>query len=173
MPVSEKVTKAEDFVASAFRISMSDLSDIVNDHKLDQKDRKYAIELPDINTIDAPLEDLASLVARTSNAYGRIARIAGIARAQFKIAKGRYERKYKQSLEGRNAEERKQNAISLSESEHVAMTIAESIAEYADSLEIAARIASESARKIYDKVSSMSSASNRESHGYYSDSNFA
>ena len=41
--------------------------------------KKYYIEIPDANSVDLTVEDLASLVARSSNVYGRAARFAGIA----------------------------------------------------------------------------------------------
>lgn len=152
--------------------NMQDVEAIIADIQKEVSQRKYQIELPDATSVDLPLEELRSLVARSSNAYGRIARFAGIARAQAKIAKGRYERKHKQERKGNNDAERQANAMAACEEEHIAMTIAESVADFADSMEHAARIASESARKIYDKVTAMYVAQGREEKGTYKDNDF-
>jgi hypothetical protein len=130
------------------------------------------IELPDPDDVDRPLEELAALVAKTSNAYGRIARFAGFAKAEYKLAKGRYDRKYKQARIGRNDAERDRAAMEACEQEHLAMTTTEAIADLAEALEHGARVASESARKIYDKVNTMSYAQRREDHGIHPDRSF-
>lgn len=135
-------------------------------------DNPYLIELPHAYTVDLPLEEIASLVARTSNAFGRVARFAGMARAEAKLAKGRYDRKYKRLRHGKNEAERDANAMEACHDEHVALATAEAIAEMADSLEAAARVASESIRKIFDKAQAMGIAQLRESRGYYQDSDF-
>lgn len=134
----------------------------------------YLLEIPDTNTIDLSMDELASLVARSSNNYARVARFAGMARAEAKLAKGRYERKFKRAqTQGRNDKERAANALETSIDEHTAMVNAEAIAEIADSLENAARIASESARKIFDKASNVQSANRREQVGYLQESDFS
>lgn len=137
--------------------------------------KEYLIEIPDTDHIDLGVDEVASLVARTSNNFGRIARFAGMARAEAKLAKGRYERKVKR-MKGasglKNEAERDAYAMEHCESEHAAMVTAEAIAEMTDSMELAARIASESARKILDKVSNMSMASQRESKGYFKEGDF-
>jgi hypothetical protein len=53
------------------------------------------------------------------------------------------------------------------------MITAESIVKLAESMEGAARIASESARKLLDKVQSMQVASYREEKGSYNESDFS
>ena len=137
------------------------------------RDSSYLIELPDAYTVDLPLEELSSLVARTSNAYGRVARLAGMARAEAKIAKGRYERKYKKSRSGNNEAERNRKAMELASDEHIALTNAEAIAELADAMEAAARVASESIRKIFDKAGNMVMAQQREAKGKYREADFS
>lgn len=131
------------------------------------------IDLPDADTVDHSLEELASLVARTSNAYVRAARLAGIARAEYKLAKGRFDRKYKRSRAGRNDAERDANAMEACEDEHAALTAAEAIAELADSLEHGARVASESIRKIFGSAQHMSIGSARESVGILRDQDYS
>lgn len=133
----------------------------------------FAVHIPDIDTVDVPIENLASLVAKTSNAYAQAARFAGIARAQVKLSKGKYERTYKKNRgRGKNDDERQANAMEIAEADHSAMITAEAIAEVAEAYESAARIASESIRKIFDKAGSMVMGQIRESHGYYKDSDF-
>lgn len=134
------------------------------------KERRYIFEIPDI---DAPIEDIFSAVARTANAYGHMARLAGIARANAKLAKGDYERKFKRARSvGANEAQRSANAIEESKEEHIRMTTAEALAEAAEGWENALRVASESARKILDKVQAMQIATSRESHGAYQSSDF-
>lgn len=157
--------------AELYRLLTPQLRDIVN--IINEPDKnEYLVELPDPDTVDAPLEELASLVARTSNAYGRIARFAGMAKAEYKLAKGRYDRKFKRSRVGNNEAERDKRAMSECEEEHVAMTVAEAISDMTDDMEQAARVASESARKMYDKANSMNLAQRREDHGVLRDADF-
>lgn len=137
-------------------------------------DHPFLIQLPDAETIDEPLENLASLVARSANAYVRAARFAGMARAEAKRARGLYERKYKKlRVQGKNDKERDAHAMTACEVEHSAMITAEAIAEIAESMEHGARVASESARKIFDKAQAMYIGTQRESHGRLRDVDFS
>lgn len=171
--MKDKLLKAEAGLLRLLGPNMQDLDKILADVQKEVSERRYQIELPDANTIDMPVEELRSLVARSSNAYGRIARFAGIARAEAKIAKGRYDRKRKgYTPEGKNEAERQANTMQHCEEEHIAMTIADSIADFADSMEHAARVSSESARKMYDKVVAMYVAQGREDKGQYPDKDF-
>lgn len=131
------------------------------------------VAIPDPSDVDLPLEVLASLVARTSNEYTRRARFAGMARAHAKLARGRYERIYKQHRgQGRNDKERDAAAMTAAAEHHEAMCDAEAVAEVADALEAAARVASESARKLFDKAHAMTVGVRREQHGMLQDSDF-
>lgn len=132
----------------------------------------YYIEIPDINHVDLTIYDLASLVARSSNVYGRAARFAGIARAQYKILEGQYKRVYKSNRLGKNEAEREAAAISAADNEYKALMAIESVVQLAESMETAARISSESARKLMDKVQSMQVASAREDKGFLLDKDF-
>lgn len=134
---------------------------------------KYFIEIPDSDTIDLGLDALASLVAKSSNVYGRAARFAGMARANYKIVEGRYKKIYKSSRVGKNEAEREAAAMEAAEEEYAALVTCEAIVSLAESMESAARIASESARKLMDKAQSMQMASLRESKGYYQDTDFS
>lgn len=134
--------------------------------------KKYYIDIPDANSVDLSIEDLASLVARSSNVYGRSARFAGIARAQYKILEGQYKRVYKANRIGKNESEREANAIAAADSEYMALVAMEAVVELAESMESSARISSESARKLMDKVQSMQVASVRQEKGYFSESDF-
>lgn len=167
---SQRVREAEEALYDLLGPELAQITQAVS--LPPSKDSPYLIELPDAYTIDLPIEELASLVARTSNAFGRVARFAGMARAEAKLAKGRYERKYKRSRSGKNEDERNANAMAVCHDEHTAMATAEAIAELADAMESGARIASESIRKIFDKAQNMIMAQNRESKGAYRDDDF-
>lgn len=137
-------------------------------------DTSLHIEIPDPESIDLGPAQLASLVARSSNAYGRAARLAGMARAEAKLAKGRFDRKYKQSrTQGNNDTQREARAMAMCEEEHVVWIQAEAIATVAESVESGARIASESARKLLGQQENMMTASGRESRGAYQDSDYS
>lgn len=157
----------EDLLAKALGPKLQEILSLIKEDP-----DKYLIQLPSSDHVDWDLEDLAILVAKSSNAYGRITRLAGMAKAEYKIAKGRFDRKYKQSREGANSEERQANAMKHAEDEHTAMTIAEAAYSLLENLENGARVASESARKIYDKVTAMYVAQGRESHGAYEKKDF-
>jgi len=133
------------------------------------------IELPTADDIDLTVGSLMSMVARTSNNYGRIARFGGIARAHYKLAEGRYKRKYKAALGGsaKNAQEREANAIAVAEKEFIEMSTLEAVIELAEAQEVAARIASESARKLLDKVQAIQIASSREEKGWHQESDYS
>jgi len=132
----------------------------------------YRVEIPTGDTVDLPLEELSSLVARTSNVFGRAARFSGMARAAQKLAKGKYDRKYKQNRVGKNDAERDKNATENTKQEHLELTVYESIAELAESLEHASRVASESSRKIFDKAGNTMVAQQREDRGTYREQDF-
>lgn len=132
------------------------------------------IEMPTSSSVDLTVQDLMSLVARTSNNYGRIARFAGIARAHYKLAEGRYKRKYKTALgaSAKNAQEREANAMAAAEKEYIELSTLEAIIELAEAQEIAARIASESSRKLLDKVQAIQVANSREEKGWHKESDY-
>lgn len=134
---------------------------------------KYFVVIPEADTVDLGFENIASLVARTSNVYGRAARFAGIARAQYKIFEGNYKRIYKANRVGKNEAEREAAAMEAAEAEYTALTTCEAIVSLAESIEASARIASESARKLMDKIQSMQVASFREEKGSYKESDFS
>jgi hypothetical protein len=113
--------------------------------------KKYYIDIPDANVVDLTVEDLASLVARSSNVYGRAARFAGIARAQYKLLEGQYKRVYKANRVGKNESEREANAIAAADAEHMALVAMEAV---------------------MDKVQSMQVASVRQEKGYFSEVDF-
>ncbi len=148
------------------------IQEVINSYTNQGSNNQYFIEIPEEDVIDLGLDKLASLVARTSNVYGRAARFAGMARANYKIIEGKYKKVYKSSRVGKNEAEREAAAMEAAEAEYSALITCEAIVNLAESLENSARIASESARKLMDKVQSMQVASNRESKGYYLDSDF-
>lgn len=148
------------------------LKEIIDAYNDQSSQYKYFIEIPETDVVDLGIENIASLVARSSNVYGRVARFAGIARAQYKILEGKYKRVYKSSRVGRNEAEREAAAMDAAENEYFALVTCEAVVNLAESMESAARIASESARKLMDKIQSMQVASVREEKGSYLDSDF-
>lgn len=149
------------------------LEEVVNAYASQDSGNKYFVEIPEVDTIDLGLETIASIVAKTSNVYGRAARFAGIARAQYKILEGEYKRVYKSNKIGRNEDEREAAAMSAAEDQHSKMVTCEAVVSLAEAIESAARISSESARKLMDKVQAMQIASYREDKGSYRDSDFS
>jgi len=125
---------------------------------------EWSIEIPDPNAVDLTIYDLGSIVAKTANHYGRMARLAGIAQAQLKLSDTKYKRSFKAAKIGKNEDEREKNATQAAHVEHLDLAIVEAAVEIANALERAARIASESARKIYDKVLAQAQADQRAGH---------
>lgn len=148
------------------------IEEIVSAYTSKNNDSLYFITIPDVDTLDLGLHEMASLVARTSNVYGRVARLAGMARAQYKLIEGSYKKVYKANRVGKNEAEREANALEAAENEYTALITAEAIVNLAESMEVAARIASESARKLIDKIQSMQVASSREEKGYFNEKDF-
>lgn len=149
------------------------LKEVIDAYNSTDTINKYFVEIPETDTVDLGIENIASLVARTSNVYGRAARFAGIARAQYKILEGSYKRVYKANRVGKNEAEREASAISAAEDEYAALVTCDAIVSLAEAIEVSARIASESARKLMDKLQSMQIASYREDRGNYMDSDFS
>lgn len=148
------------------------IEEIISAYTSNSSNSLYFVSIPDIDTLDMGIHEMASLVARTSNVYGRVARLAGMARAQHKLIEGSYKKVYKANRVGKNEAEREANALEAAEIEYTALITAEAIVNLAESMELAARIASESARKLIDKIQSMQIASSREEKGYFNDKDF-
>jgi hypothetical protein len=148
------------------------IEEIISAYTSDSSNSLYFVSIPDVDTLDLGIHEMASLVARTSNVYGRVARLAGMARAQYKLIEGSYKKVYKANRVGKNEAEREANALEAAESEYTALITAEAIVNLAESMELAARIASESSRKLIDKIQSMQVASVREEKGYFNDKDF-
>ena len=148
------------------------IEEIISAYTTDSSNSLYFVSIPDVDTLDLGIHEMASLVARTSNVYGRVARLAGMARAQYKLIEGSYKKMYKANRVGKNEAEREANALEAAESEYTALITAEAIVNLAESMELAARIASESSRKLIDKIQSMQVASVREEKGYFNDKDF-
>lgn len=166
-------TNNNEMLESLFNFLNPQLQEIVLAFSKSEDLDKYYIEIPDANYVDLTMSDLASLVARSSNVYGRAARFAGIARAQYKILEGQYKKVYKANRFGKNEAEREASAIAAAEKEYLALTAVEAVVQLAESMESAARVSSESSRKLMDKVQSMQVASMREDKGFLSEKDFS
>lgn len=128
-------------------------------------DNDYFVTLPEKYDVDLSIEDLMGLVARTANSYHRIARFAGMAKAQHVLAESEYKHKYRMNSVGRNEAERVRAASEATESEREALATVEAIHAMSEKLENIARIKSESTRKVLDKAERMILASVREERG--------
>lgn len=115
------------------------------------------VRLPEGTDLDTlHVNQLASAVAQASNQYATLARLAGIARANAKVAKGRYERKLKMgTAEGKNQAERDAKVFAGAAEDHTTYTYADALASLIETLLDAARIASESSRKLFDRQGDM------------------
>jgi hypothetical protein len=149
------------------------LTEVIDAYSSAEKINKYFVEIPEVDIVDLGIDNIASLVARTSNVYGRAARFAGMARAHFKIVEGNYKRVYKSNRVGKNEAEREASAMTAAEEQYSEMVTAEAMVSLAESMENSARIASESARKLMDKIQSMQVAAYREEKGSYLESDFS
>jgi hypothetical protein len=148
------------------------LTEILSAYRAPETRNQYFVEIPEVDVIDLGFDKIASLVARTSNVYGRAARFAGMARAQYKIVEGEYKKVYKAHRVGKNDAEREANAMSAAEEQYSALVTSEAIVSLAEALEMSARIASESARKLMDKIQAMQVASSRQEKGFFLDEDF-
>lgn len=134
---------------------------------------EFYIQIPSPNDMDLTAEDLGSLVAKTSNAFGRATWQAGRLRAEYKILEFKYKHKLKTSMGvGKSLQEREANAYKAAENEMRSLAVIEAAVELAEAQEVHARVASESARKLFDKVHSMKVAEAREGHGFYGEKDF-
>jgi len=149
------------------------LEELVKTFSSKEETEKYYVEIPDTNYVDLTISDIASLVARSSNVYGRAARFAGIARAQYKLLEAQYKRIYKANRIGKNEAEREAAAAAAADDQYMALSAVEAIVQLAESMELAARISSESARKLMDKMQSMQVATARGEKGYFSEQDFS
>lgn len=112
------------------------------------------IQIPTSADSELSISELANFVAKTSNNYALASRLSGAAKAVEKRAEGLFKLKYKQNLAApaKNADERESKAYQAAEKEYQDYITAASLVELATSMESAARIASESARKLLDKA---------------------
>jgi len=95
------------------------------------------------------MEEVARFIAKTSNEYGQACRLAGLARAKYKISEAAYKYKFRTSLGlGKNSAERESKALEAAKVEYEEMIILESVVELCESIESATRIASESSRRL-------------------------
>lgn len=148
------------------KILGSELAEIINAIAADPKSKNdYFVDLPEIYTVDQDITELMALVAKTANSYHRIARFCGMAKAQYTVAEGAYKHKFKTNRVGNNEAEREKNGAEAAKEEWETLQTVEAIYSMAEKLEGIARIKSESARKILDKVQAMNIASHREERG--------
>ena len=95
------------------------------------------------------VEETTRMIAKTSNEYGQACRLAGLARAQYKIAEAAYKYKFRTSIGmGKNTAERESKAYAAATAEYEKMVVLEAIVQLCESIESATRIASESSRRM-------------------------
>lgn len=149
-----------------------ELKEVLSAYSTKETSHLYFVEIPESDILDLGLDNIASLVARTSNVYGRAARFAGMARAQYKIIEGEYKKVYKANRIGKNDAEREANAMNAAENQYSALVTCEAIVDLSESLETSARIASESSRKLMDKMQAMQVAAVRQEKGFFLEEDF-
>ena len=132
----------------------------------------FFVYIPTANDMDLSAEDLASLVALASNKLADAAYNAGVAKAEMKRAESNYKIKYKTNLTGKNPSEREANAMAAAQDEFVYLSMIESLCALAEGQQTAAQVASESARKILDKVQMVNIAHSRAQYGKMRDEDF-
>lgn len=136
------------------------------------------VELPTGKEMeDMDPTSIAHKVALTSNNYSKAARLSGIVKAELKKAQAVYKDSFKLAKDGKNEVEREKNAILATRDEARRLYIAEQVSAVAEAVENAARVSSESSRKLLDKIEAVQKADYREQHGqkqmtYVSDSDF-
>ena len=167
------LNNTKDFFEKIASLVAPQLNELINAISSQEELNKYYIEIPDPNYVDLTMNDIASLVARSSNVYGRAARFAGIARSQYKLLEAQFKRVYKANRVGKNEAEREAAAAAAADAEYMALAAVEAVVQLAESMELAARISSESARKLMDKMQAMQIATAREEKGYFSEKDFS
>lgn len=170
--MSNYFVNSKEFIDKVSLIVSPQLQHLIDAVSSQEELNKFYVEIPDPNYVDLNMNDIASLVARSSNVYGRAARFAGVARAQHKLLEAQYKRIYKANRVGKNEAEREAAAAAAADSEYTALSAVEAIVQLAESMELAARISSESARKLMDKMQAMQIASSREEKGFFSEKDF-
>lgn len=117
--------------------------------KINQKPGSANSPFISLPTNISSIEETTRLIARTSNEYGQACRLAGLARAQFKIAEAAYKYKFRTSIGmGKNTAERESKAYAAASVEYEKMVVLEAIVQLCESIESATRIASESSRRM-------------------------
>lgn len=173
-PTNSPIDIAEKALMEFLSVDIKEIVAIIGTTRDHTTSGEYLVRIPEGADVDLPSQEIDHLIAKTSNIYGRVARLAGIARAYAKLTKGKYERVYKSSKgTGSNIAEREAKAMQEALPEHKTMVMADAIAELASGLENAARVASESARKLKKATTAMEMAQQREdsygNHRYGSD----
>lgn len=168
-----RLSQAEIALGRLLNREMGEIIKILSMTKTEGTSNPYLISIPVSEDVDLTMEEILSLVARTSNAYSRLSRLTGMAKANAKIAKGRYDRAHKSNRRGKNEAEREKNAIEASAAEHQQLVMAEALVDLANGYENAARLASESIRKIATSVQHMNIADGRQERGSFQDRDFS
>lgn len=136
---------------------------------MDSVDSGSSLWVRMVRSSDADLSvgELAELVILTANNYMEAARFNGMIKAELSKAEGLYKNKYKEALGkgGKNKEDREAHAVSATQEEYAAYEVIKFISEVSQASENAARISSESARKLLDKAVSVNFGEGRVNHG--------
>ncbi len=123
------------------------------------------IYLPDGRDANLSSDSVARLIAKTSNEYAQAVRLAGLARARYKIAEAAYKYKVRTSIgEGSNKESRDAAAFRAAKAEYDHLTLMETVLTLCESIESSLRIASESARRMMISSTQAGYADSRYSH---------
>lgn len=123
------------------------------------------VQIPSSTQVDYSLAELAELVVTTANTFVAAARFNGIIKAELAKASGAYKKQFREALanDARNSEGREAYASEVASVSWDAYQKVLYISAISDAAESAARIASESARKLLDKASQMHTGESRAS----------
>lgn len=125
------------------------------------------VKIPDDKDVDLSIGELAKMVVTSSNTYSDAARFNGMIKAELSKAEGRYKAKYKEAAgePAKNEAGREANATKATKDELDSLQLVLYLSKLAQAAEDAARIASESSRKLLDKAANVHIGETRAEHG--------
>lgn len=127
----------------------------------------FWVKIPESSAIDLSVEELGVIVTKASNTFSEATRFNGIIKAELDRAEGAYKKRFREALanDARNAEGREAFASQEASAEWDAYQKVRYIAHISQAAADAARVASESARKLLDKAREMHMGERRASWG--------
>ncbi len=130
-------------------------------------ENSFWFRIPSSKDMDLSIEELSRYVIEAANVYTEATRFNGMVKAELAKAEGLYKKTYNEALDNpaKNAEGRIAVASVASNNEWEALQVVKYLAELSQAAENAARVASESARKLLDKSANIVIGDSRVAHG--------